>query len=330
MKTGLVLLNMGGPNSPGAVKPFLYNLFSDRDIIRLGPWFLQRPLAWWIAKKRAPKSEAAYRLIGGKSPLTAITEAQAKAVQQELSGEGIDVIAAAGMRYWAPRTPDVLHSFKEKGISRVMGLSLYPHYSRATSGSSLKDFNVAAALLGLDTCEVTSFPDYQPYIDALAECIKDGLKNLFETEKDIPPGDLPEDFALVYSAHSLPRRFIDDGDPYVDHIHRTLTALQNKSGIKGELSFQSRSGPVEWLEPATDLMLSRLSKAGKRRILVLPISFVSDHIETLYEIDMLYTGIMAENGTRLVRTPSLNIRPAFIRALSALVQDGLKEAGWQG
>lgn len=330
MKTGVVLLNMGGPDSPGSVRPFLYNLFLDRDIIRLGPWFLQRPLAWWIAKKRAPKSEAAYRLIGGKSPLAAITEAQARAIQKELGDRGMDVIATTGMRYWAPRTPDTLYSLKKNGVSRVIGLSLYPHYSRATSGSSIKDFNTAAGILGLDSYIIDSFPDYQPYIDALTECVKEGLKTILETEKDISPIDLPKDFALIYSAHSLPRRFIDDGDPYMDHLHRTIAALQEKTGIKGELSFQSRSGPVEWLEPATDIMLSRLAEAGRRRILVLPISFVSDHIETLYEIDMLYTGIMAEKGIRLVRTPSLNNRPTFIRAVSGLVEDGLKEAGWQG
>lgn len=329
MKTGLVLLNMGGPDSPEAVRPFLYNLFSDRDIIRLGPWFLQRPLAWWIAKKRAPKSEAAYRLIGGKSPLATITEAQAKAVQKELGNKGVNIIAATGMRYWAPRTPDTLYSLKKNDVSRVIGLSLYPHYSRATSGSSIKDFNTAAGILGLDSYIIDSFPDYQPYIDALAECIKDGLKDIFKTKKDISADDLHEDFALVYSAHSLPKCFIDDGDPYVDHLQRTIVALQKKTGIKGELSFQSRSGPVKWLEPATDLVLSRLSEAGKRYILVLPISFVSDHIETLYEIDILYKEALTAKGIKLFRTPSLNTRPAFIRALSGLVQKGLKEAGWQ-
>ncbi|MGC9023030.1 MAG: ferrochelatase, partial [Dissulfurimicrobium sp.] len=286
--------------------------------------------AWWIAKKRAPKSEKSYGLIGGKSPLLEITMSQARAVERLLNDKGIDITAAAGMRYWSPRTPDVLKSLKEQGISSVAGLSLYPHYSRATSGSSLADFSAACEDLGLLHIEIMAFPDYRPYIEALAECLEDGLDALFRPEEKALLPHLPSDFALLYSAHSLPEYLIESGDPYVDNLRLTIEALEGMTGVRGELSFQSRSGPVKWLGPGTDTMILRFAKEGKKRILVVPISFVSDHVETLYEIDMLYKDMAAEMGVRLVRAPSLNDRPAFIAALGMLVEDSFREIGWLG
>jgi ferrochelatase len=138
----------------------------------------------------------------------------------------------------------------------------------------------------------------------------------------------PQDFALVYSAHSLPKSMIEEGDPYVDHLQRTVRALEAETGVNGRICYQSRSGPVAWLEPGTDTLLSELAREGIRRILAVPISFVSDHVETLYEIDMLYADMMAEQGVRLYRTPSLNDRPRFVKALASLVSDRLEEAGW--
>jgi len=137
-----------------------------------------------------------------------------------------------------------------------------------------------------------------------------------------------DEFALVYSAHSLPKSMVEEGDPYVDHLYRTVTALEELIRIKGHLCYQSRSGPVAWLEPGTDILLNELAEKGFHTILVLPISFVSDHVETLYEVDMLYSEMMAKKGVQLIRTPSLNDRPLFINALSNLVEQGLKKAGW--
>lgn len=316
---GVVFLNMGGPDSLDSVRPFLYNLFSDREIIQLGPRLIQPLIAWSIVRRRAPKSCAAYAEIGGKSPLASISMAQAKAVEQILNRkyqEGISCLT--GMRYWHPRTPDVLAKMKKEGISKVLGLSLYPQYSKATNGSSITEFERCAKKMGLETQVVDSFPDHSGYIAALADVLQEGLKKVEDKG----------DFALVYSAHSLPRRMVEQGDPYVKHVHRTITALEKLSGIKGHLCFQSRSGPVAWLEPATDVLLNELADKGISCVLVMPISFVSDHIETLYEIDILYAGMMAKRGVRLVRTPSLNDRPMFIEALSDLVEQGLREAGW--
>ncbi|NDY42800.1 ferrochelatase [Dissulfurirhabdus thermomarina] len=324
--TGVVLLNMGGPDGPEAVRPFLFNLFSDRRIIRLGPPFLQRPLAWWISRRRAPKSRAAYLRIGGASPLARITAAQAAALERALNaGGGAPVTCRAGMRYWHPRTPDVLRELAAAGVRRVLGLSLYPHFSGATSGTSLDEFFREARRLGLEAAAVEAWPDDPGYIEALLEVLREGLSLLGGAE-----GRLPGDAALLYSAHSLPRRMVERGDPYVAHLERTIRALEARSGIRGHLAYQSRSGPVRWLEPATDVRLLELVREGARRVLVLPISFVSDHIETLYEIDMLYADMVTEAGGRLFRTPSLNDRLRFIEALAGIAGRRLEAEGWRG
>jgi ferrochelatase len=316
---GVVFLNMGGPDSLATVRPFLYNLFSDREIIQLGPRFLQPLIAWAISMRRAPKSRAAYAKIGGMSPLAITTRAQAKAVEQLLNNKLQEkLFCLTGMRYWDPRTPDVLHNMKDMGIYKVLGLSLYPHYSRATSGSSIGELERCAGKLGLEINIIDSFPDHPGYVAALEDVVQEGLKKVKDKKK----------FALVYSAHSLPKSMVEEGDPYVEHLDRTIVALEKLTGIKGHLCYQSRSGPVEWLEPGTDVLLNELAEKGFNSLLVLPISFVSDHVETLYEIDMLYSDMMAEKGVQLIRTPSLNDRTLFISALSNLVEQGLREAGW--
>ena len=313
-KTGVVLLNMGGPDSLESVRPFLFNLFSDRKIIRLGPAFLQRPIAWMIARRRAPKSALNYQKIGGRSPLLEITARQAGALEAVLNKRGPRrFICRPGMRYWHPRTPDQLRALKAEGVVHVVGLSMYPHYSLATSGTSLDEFKREARRIGMGFSVVESYPDHPLYIEALKKAIEAGMERI---------GDRTG-LALVYSAHSLPKALVDSGDPYVEHLKRTVAALEGLTGIRGSLCFQSRSGPVEWLEPATDTLLVELAEEGIKEILCLPISFVSDHIETLYEIDMLYGRMMERRGVRLVRTPSLNESPVFIEALAELVIAGL-------
>ncbi len=317
MATGVILLNMGGPDSLEAVRPFLFNLFSDRKIIRLGPSFLQRPIAWFIAKKRAPKSAACYAKIGGKSPLLHITELQAKKLNRQLDQDAPDFApfyCVPGMRYYSPRTPMQMAMLKEKGVRRFIALSLYPHYSLATSGTSVDDFKKAADALKIDDyLVIDSYPDHPLYIKALERCVLEGVSKIKDRAN----------FRLVYSAHSLPQKMVDMGDPYVNHIKRTIRALEKRTGIEGSLCFQSRSGPVKWLEPATDHFLIKLAEEGVKEILCLPISFVSDHIETLYEIDILYRDMLREKGVRLVRTPSLNDSDLFISCLKELVREKL-------
>ncbi|WLE95937.1 MAG: ferrochelatase [Candidatus Electrothrix communis] len=315
-KIGVLLLNMGGPEKQEDVRPFLYNLFSDRQIIRLGPALLQKPIAAMIARRRAPVSMENYQKIGGGSPLTRITAEQAQALEkrleQSLAGEGGCIVRSC-MRYWPPFADAVLQEMVDAGVTELIALPLYPHYCRATTGSSLSDLRQQNARLGLNLPirEIRSWPAEPEYIDVLAARIQEGLSLFAESEQAA--------VQLVYSAHSLPKKFIDQGDPYVEEIKATIAAVEKQVGRQGKLCFQSRSGPVEWLEPSTPDMLKQLAGQGCQNILMVPIAFVSDHIETLYEIDMLYKDQAAELGMRLESTRGLNDDPQFIKALRTLV-----------
>ncbi|MDJ0621589.1 MAG: ferrochelatase [Desulfocapsaceae bacterium] len=307
--TGVVLLNMGGPEKPEDVAPFLYNLFSDRDIIRLGPKFLQKPLAWYIARKRAPKSLETYKKIGGGSPLIKITQDQAQALSSELSEYGSYKVLSA-MRYWHPTAEQALEKLSAAGITEVIALPLYPHYCCATTGSSLADLQRAAyrSRDSFDITEIKGWPDNPKYIECFAKNILEGIAE-FSTE----------DITVVYSAHSLPVSFITEGDPYCDHLNITIEKIEEITGIKGRLCYQSRSGPVEWLSPSTPEMLESLAAEGCKNVLMVPISFVSDHVETLYEIDMLYREMASKMGMRCLSCKSLNTDPLFIESLRDLV-----------
>ncbi|KGO32831.1 MAG: ferrochelatase [Desulfoprunum sp.] len=306
---GVLLLNMGGPDNQADVAPFLYNLFSDREIIRLGPPWLQKPLAWYIARKRAGKSRQAYASIGGGSPLKRLTMHQAQCLQDSLRDEGAYTVAIA-MRYWQPRAAEAILSLLSRDIERIIALTLYPHYSRATTGSSVMDLKTEMDRLcpGMPCDTIESWPDHPLYIDALIDAINQGL-NRFDSQ----------DVQIVYSAHSLPVSFIREGDPYVDHILRTLRIIEKRTGRTGRLCYQSRSGPVEWLSPSTPEMIETLAREGVKNILMVPISFVSDHIETLYEIDILYKSQAEKLGIRLRSSPALNSHPSLIACLKDLV-----------
>ena len=309
-KIGVLLLNLGGPEKTADVRPFLYNLFSDRQIIRLGPALLQKPIAAFIARRRAPDSIANYRKIGGGSPINSITALQAQALEKTLCRHG-DFIVRPCMRYWQPRTDAVLADMVASGVSQLVALPLYPHYSRATTGSSLVELRQENQKQGcnLPITEISSWPDQPSYISCLVARIREGLAQ-FTPDAQVE---------IVYSAHSLPKKFIDEGDPYVEEINQTITAVEALTGLKGRLCYQSRSGPVEWLEPSTPDMLKTLAKEGCKNILMIPIAFVSDHIETLYEIDILYNRQAQDLDMRLVSTRGLNDEPLFIKALSHLV-----------
>jgi ferrochelatase len=308
-KKGVILLNMGGPEKPEDVAPFLYNLFSDREIIRLGPALLQKPIAWFIARRRAPKSLKTYEKIGGGSPLIKITKDQALALQQVLVEAG-DYTVVSAMRYWQPTAAQALQTLADQGIKKIVALPLYPHYSCATSGSSIGDLKRAMARSGYDfeLQEIHEWADNPFYIQSLTDNITKGLAS-FATD----------DVAIVYSAHSLPVSFIEEGDPYLNHLKVTIEKIEEITGIKGRLCFQSRSGPVEWLSPSTPEMLDKLAEEGCKNILMVPISFVSDHLETLYEINMLYRDIARDKGMECKSCKSLNTNPLFIRALQDLV-----------
>lgn len=315
---GVILLNLGGPEQPADVEPFLYNLFSDRQIIRLGPAFLQKPIARMIAKRRAPKSRKSYELIGGGSPLNRITADQGKALEQQLTAEGSFAVDMA-MRYWQPFAGEVLKKFAAKNIKKIIALTLYPHYSKATTGSSVDDLHKSAVASGeqFEIADIAAWPEQEQYIKCLASTIENGLESFHS-----------QDVQVVYSAHSLPVKFIEEGDPYLDDINRTIQAVENITGVRGKLCFQSRSGPVEWLSPSTPDMLESLSQEGCQKVLMVPISFVSDHVETLYEIDIQYRELAESLDIELRRTESLNVMPEFISGLAKLVMQKARKRGW--
>jgi ferrochelatase len=310
-KTAVLLLQMGGPDSLEAIEPFLYNLFSDRDIIRIGPAFLQPLIARFISRRRSKKVTEYYRQIGGRSPIRELTEQQAAELQKEL-GEGYRCFVA--MRYWKPDTIEALAAIKREGIGRVIALSLYPHYSRATSGSSFNELGRVQALskAAFKLTYIRQFFDHPRYIAALAEKIEQGLAG-FDGHTGVH---------LLFSAHGLPQSFIDSGDPYLEHIQATVRLVMERfGGISYHLAFQSRAGPVKWLEPSTEDTLRELAESGCKSLLVVPLSFVSDHIETLYEIDIQYRDEARKLGIEnFRRTESLNTSPAFIRCLAELVR----------
>lgn len=311
-----MLLNMGGPDSLDAIKPFLYNLFSDRDIIRLGPSVLQKPIASLIIALRLKKSRETYGLIGGKSPLPDITAAQAAALEQALQPRGPFAVGV-GMRYWRPSSEETLRRLVDRGATKIIALSLYPHYSVATTGSSIKEFERAATRYPVEYTCITSWFDHPLYVSALAEKIHQAM------------AAVPERPVVLFSAHSLPQKFVDAGDPYVQEIQGTISALAGRLDMDWRLSYQSQTGPVKWLKPTTEHMLQELAGNGVKHILVVPISFVSDHIETLYEIDMLYTELARKLGiTTFKRVEALNTSPQFVAALADLALDRAQTKGW--
>ncbi len=317
-RTGILLLNLGGPQRLEDVRPFLVNLFSDRQIIRLGPAFLQKTIARIIAHRRAPKSMANYRLLGGGSPILEKTAEQARALEHGLRGHG-DFMARPCMRYWHPLADAALREMVAADVREIVALPLYPHYSIATTGSSLADLDRASTRLGLNIPirEIRSWPEQPDYIRCLADRIEEGMGRM-------PDGPV----AVVYSAHSLPVRFIEEGDPYVTELHQTIAAVERLTCRPGRLCYQSRSGPVEWLGPSTPEVIEETAATGGKSILIVPLSFVSDHVETLVEIDIQYRQLAESRGLHFACTRALNADPQFIAGLGRLVLDrlGLEQA----
>jgi len=316
--TGLVLLNMGGPDSLSAVRPFLYNLFADRDLIRLPAGaLLQKPFAFLISTLRAPKVKLNYASIGGKSPLLDWTTRQAAGTAREL-GEQVKPFVA--MRYWRPRAAECLKRMKQEGIEQAVILSMYPHYTSATTGSSLKDFTSAAAHIypELRYIVIGEWFDWPAYLDALANRVREGLEKFHELVRSEIP--------ILFSAHALPQKLIDEGDPYLEHVLCTARGVMDRLGDRPwKLGFQSRSGPVQWMAPDTLDVLEQLAAERAPGALIVPVSFVSDHIETLQEIDFEMRMHAEKIGLpRFERIPSLNDHPDFLQALAGLVRHHLE------
>ena len=307
--TGIVLLNMGGPDTLSAIRPFLARLFSDRELIRLPLAPLTQPLfAWIVSGLRARKVRRYYEEIGGGSPIAELTGRQRTALEEMLAETGGNFRVYVGMRYWYPLAKHAVLEMKEDGVARGIALPLYPQYCSATTGSSLSDLRrwMRWAGAGFPLTEVKSWPDHPGYIAALCGKIEDALA-----------GESPGKTHLLFSAHGVPKSFIDSGDPYQAEVERTVTAVMKRfPGVPHSISYQSRLGRVEWLKPDTVEEVLRLGREGIQRLVVVPVSFVSDHIETLHELDIRLKKTAGEAGIpTFFRVPALNDSPAFIRAL---------------
>jgi ferrochelatase len=329
--TAILLFNLGGPDDLASVEPFLVNLFSDREIIEL-PFgaALQPVMARVIAKLRGPSVRRNYARIGGGSPQLKITKQQAAALEERLNigGPGPRPYRVfISMRYSRPSCEDALHAIAAAGIRRIVTLTLFPHYSKATTGSSRRELErmLATPIWRSYRFEVTHIDRYASdsrYLDAMANSVASAWNAI--------PFGRRRDTVVVFSAHGLPQKFIDEGDPYVDDIEATRRGILERLQLPGRqvLAYQSRTGPVKWIGPGTEETLEQLGREGVTDVLVVPLSFVSDHIETLYEVDMLFAGAAREAGIlHYRRTEALNTSPLFVGALAGLVEDHLTRAG---
>ncbi len=321
-KIGIVLLNLGGPDSAEAVQPFLYNLFSDPDIINFPLSFLFRKrLAKLISTKRAPKIIEQYNHIGGKSPILDLTTKQANALEKELCRK-INCKVYIAMRYWKPFTEDVLEQIKKDNIDEVILLPLYPQFSVSTTGSSVNEWSkVKRKYPELKDLKVELIETYYTdpnYIDSIIGNINETLKRF--------PVDRQKDLVLLFSAHGTPIKLVKKGDPYNKHIQETVAEVMKRSGYKQRhyLSYQSKVGPQKWLEPKTPDTIERLASEGVKDILVIPIAFVSDHLETLFEVGIEFRHLAKEKGIEQFEVmPGLNDSPKFISALANLVMKNI-------
>jgi ferrochelatase len=321
-RTGVILLNLGGPSTPSEIRPFLVSLFSDREIIRLpgGP-LLQPLMARLIARMRLKRVTENYASIGGGSPIFPLTRRQAEGLEAVLRGRGLDACVGIAMRYTYPDADEALTEMERAGVDRLLAVTMYPQYSRATTGSSLAALRRAMARRGVELplAVVDRYPEHPGYLEAVAEKVRAGL------------GAYPEDrragATLLFSAHSLPQRFVDEGDPYVNEIEATVAGVLARlpEGQPWRLSFQSRAGPVKWVGPETSEVIEELARDGVEDVLAVPIAFVSDHIETLQEIDLLYAGQARDLGiSGFSRSKSLNDSPTFLAALAELVTEAVR------
>lgn len=322
MRRGVLLFNLGGPETLDDIKPFLYNLFSDPDIIRIKNGVLRRTLTRIISTLRHEKSKALYRQIGGGSPLRRITDEQARALAAALESKGRPTATYVGMRCWKPSIDDAVEQMLRDGIEELVLLPLFPQYSVTTTGSCLKYFESLAKNLGLSSkmriATVREWFSEPLYIKAMAGLIR-------EAADGFPPDE--EELCLLYSAHSLPASYVEKGDPYFEQTKETVELINAELGRKHSfrLSFQSKVGPVRWLGPATRDVLLELGRNGTRRVVVVPVSFVSDHIETLQEIDISYRDLALGAGIKdFRRAAALNTHPVFIEALTAIVLNASK------
>jgi ferrochelatase len=320
-RIAVVLFQLGGPDRLEAIEPFLFNLFCDPDIIdfpfaRLG----RKPLAKLISTTRARKVAHHYSVIGGGSPIRRFTEQQARALQTKLIDEGLDAHCFVAMRYWHPFTAEAIEKVLAARSDEIVLLPLYPQYSGTTTGSSLNEWNRLFREEIPVHC-IESFYRDEGYLQSVVEKIDETLARFSDPDR-------PE---IIFSAHSVPLAVIERGDPYQEQIEETVELVMERGAWanRHRLCYQSKVGASKWLQPALRRTLRDVASTGVRQVCVVPISFVSDHVETLGEIDHEARELAGELGiTRFEMTPGLNDSPTFIAALADLVMAKL-DAGFE-
>lgn len=350
VKVGVLLLNLGGPEKSDDVEGFLYNLFADPDIIRLPKPLapLQSLIALFISKRRAPQSRAAYESIGGGSPILRYSKSQGNLVASSLLDRyGLKVKTYIGMRYWYPFTEEALDEIQKDGVKALVIVPLYPQFSISTSGSSLRvlqeEFAKRSDLWSPVTHTVIpQWYDRPGYLGAMANLILNELDQFTDDQLDEAGKAAPSLSTrhVLFSAHGVPQSYIEAGDPYQKQIGECVDAISKLilertdpktggkmgDGVQIHLSYQSRVGPIEWLRPYTDDVLPSLGERGVKNLVVVPISFVSEHIETLEEIDIEYRELAEENGiSNWRRCPALNTNEAFIDDMADMVMEALND-----
>jgi ferrochelatase len=322
IKTGIVMLNLGGPATLDDVEPFLLELFADREIIQLP---LQRWLGPFIARRRTPKVRNLYAAIGGGSPILRYTEAQGSGMVARLDRISPDTAPHrfyVAFRYTRPSSDDALRAMHADGVERAVAFTQYPQFSCSTTGSSLNELWRAASRTGLRHAFQWSIIDRWPvhpgFINAMTETVRDGLSRFDPADRD--------KVLILFSAHSLPLDVIDRGDSYPQEVGASVQRVVEQLGRANPymLVYQSDVGPVRWLGASTERVLRRLGARGQKHVLVVPIAFTSDHIETLSELDREYGEVAHQAGiTHYIRAPALNDRPLFLDGLAGIVRDHL-------
>ena len=315
-KIAVILFNLGAPDNLQAVRPFLFNLFFDKNIIRL-PYFLRLPLAYLISKKRDKTAQEIYKILGGGSPLLPNTQKQADLLQKNLNKDKKKQFQCfIAMRYWHPMIKQTLEQVKDFNPDKIILLPLYPQYSTTTSGSSLQQWHKFAPEYKNITQEVCCYPDNQGFIDASAMLLNQQLKKIKNFSE----------WRILFSAHGLPQNIVDAGDPYCQQIELTAQKIADKINDKPEwlVCYQSRVGPLKWVEPYTEDEIIRAG-SDKKSLIVMPIAFVSEHSETLVELDHEYRELAEENHVKTyIRINTVSENPNFIDGLTDEVDNILK------
>jgi len=321
-KIGVVLFQLGGPDSSSAVEPFLYNLFCDPDIIDFfGAWFARRPLARWIARNRAGVVRGHYDAIGGHSPIRVLTERQARSLEAALAPH-CDAKCFIAMRYWHPLSAEAAAEVNAWNAQELVLLPLYPQYSFATTSSSLKEWKRVFHRNGNAprVYTVEQFFDHPLYVQSVAEKISLALTHF----------DEPDRAHIVFSAHGLPLSLIERGDPYARQVEETVRLVMQRGGWKNAhtLCYQSKVGRRKWLSPSLVDTIDRLARSGEKNLLVVPIAFVTEHIETLHEINIEAREQAHHLGVeQFEMMPAVGDSPTFISGLADLVLRSLEPSG---